>query len=82
VDQTDGVCTIQIRADKESGRRRFDVNNATVQDVFSFAASLTNLESFQLVTRFPRRILIAQDTVLSAAGIQPGQELFLVEPLY
>ena len=80
-DQTEGICTIQIRADKESGRRRFDVNAATVQDLFSFAASLTNLESFQLVTRFPRRILVAQDAILSAAGIQPGQELFLVEQL-
>lgn len=80
-DQTDGICTIQIRADNGSGRRRFDVNIATVQDVFSFAASLTSLESFQLVTRFPRRILIVQDAILSAAGILPGQELFLVEPL-
>jgi hypothetical protein len=81
-DQTEGICTIQIRADKASGRRRFDVNVATVQDLFAFAATMTNNEeSFQLVTRFPRRVLTVQDTVLSSSGIQAGQELFLVEKL-
>ena len=78
-DQFESVCTVQIRSDQGTGRRRFDVNVATVRDLFSFASSLTEIKSFQLVTRFPRRVLTLQDATLSAAGIHPGQELFLVE---
>mmetsp|Transcript_25925 Transcript_25925/g.43213 ORF Transcript_25925/g.43213 Transcript_25925/m.43213 type:complete len:540 (-) Transcript_25925:49-1668(-) len=83
-DQSDGICTVQIRADKGTGRRRFDVSMATVEDLFAFASSLTTLSSFQLVTRFPRRVVTLHDgcqPVLSAAGIQPGQELFMVEQI-
>lgn len=80
-DQIESICTVQIRTDQSSGRRRFDVNVATVRDLFSFASSLTNIKTFQLVTRFPRRVLTVQDAILSAAGIQPGQELFLLEQL-
>lgn len=79
-DQSEGVCTVQIRADKGAGRRRFDVNVATVGDLFAFASSLTGQESFQLVTRFPRRVVtLIEGAVLSEAGIQAGQELFMVE---
>ena len=80
-DQIESICTVQIRTDQSTGRRRFDVNVATVRDLFSFASSLTNIKSFQLVTRFPRRVLTIQDAILSVAGIQPGQELFLLEQL-
>lgn len=79
--QTEGVCTVQLRADKGSGRRRFDVNVATVADLFAFASSLTSEESFQLVTRFPRRVVTLEQKVLSEVGIQAGQELFMVEKL-
>jgi hypothetical protein len=80
-EQIESICTVQIRTDQSTGRRRFDVNVATVRDLFSFASSLTNIKSFQLVTRFPRRVLTIQDAILSVAGIQPGQELFLLEQL-
>lgn len=79
-DQSQDICTVQIRADKGTGRRRFDVNVATVKDLFAFASSLTDLESFHLVTRFPRRVVSLEGSPsLSAAGIQAGQELFMVE---
>lgn len=82
VSQTEGVCTVQLRADKGSGRRRFDVNAATLADLFAFASSLTSEESFQLVTRFPRRVVTLEEKLLlSEAGIQAGQELFMVEKL-
>ena len=80
-DQVESICTVQIRSDQGTGRRRFDVNMATVRDLFSFASTVTKIKSFQLVTRFPRRVLTVEDTILSTAGIQPGQELFLVEQL-
>lgn len=45
----------------------------------------TSTSSFRLVTRFPRRVLAkdpgATSTTLKDAGIQAGQELFLVEML-
>ena len=86
VDQTEGVCTVQIRGDGATGRRRFDVNTATLKDLFDYAASLSNTDcAFQLVTRFPRRVLVASEssaqTTLADNGIAPGQEMFLLEKL-
>jgi Ubiquitin fusion degradation protein UFD1 len=79
--QTDNVCLMQINAEIGSGRKRFDVTIATVRDAFAFAGTYTNLKSFQLVTRFPRKVLRIHDATLEAAGVQPGQELFIVEQL-
>jgi hypothetical protein len=89
VDQTEGVCTVQIRGDGANGRRRFDVNLASLQDLFAFAASLkTNRDasSFRLVTRFPRRVFTLEEGASSAksladCGISTGQELFMLEQI-
>jgi hypothetical protein len=89
-DQSDGVCTVQIRADGAHGRRRFDVQTATLSDLFAFAETLTHGEKhFRLVTRFPRRVFDRQSesevstssSLLKDSGIQSGQESFLVERL-
>lgn len=87
--QTDGVCTVQIRGDGgHGGRRRFDIIEATVTDLFQFATTISGvpraMDHFQLVTRFPRRVirLDGQAAVtLCEAGFQTGQELLLVEKL-
>lgn len=83
-DQSENVCNVQIRANGAHARRRFNVQHATLKDLFAFAATLTNGdEDFRLVTRFPRRVFAAQDgaSLLINSGIEPGQELFLVERL-
>ena len=83
--QMEGVCTVQLRGDGASGRRRFDVNTATLKDLFDYAATLSNDGSaFQLVTRFPRRVFRASESssqTLADAGIAPGQEMFMLEKL-
>ncbi len=85
LDQMEGVCTVQLRGDGASGRRRFDVNTATLKDLFDYAATLSNDGSaFQLVTRFPRRVFSASESssqTLADAGIAPGQEMFMLEKL-
>jgi Ubiquitin fusion degradation protein UFD1/UBX domain len=90
VEQKDGVVTVQIRGVGISReQRRFDVSKATVQDLFTFASSLfrandstTKLDSYRLVTRFPRRVLTLHESsqTLSDAGVSAGQEVFLIEP--
>ena len=83
LDQTEGICTVQIKADGKTGRRRLNVKLASVGDLFDFAASIIQLDPkcFRLVTRFPRRVLSLSDQSLEEAGIAPGQELFLVETI-
>ena len=84
VDQKEGVCVVQLQGDGVRGRRRFDVQVATVQDLFDFAASLLpEYYSFRLVTRFPRRIFTMDDasSTLSEAGIASRQEAFMLERL-
>ena len=84
-DQKEGVCTVQISSSGNTGRRRFDVTVATMKDMFAFASSIsgTTVDSFQLVTRFPRNVYSLGDgtRTLQAAGIGPGRELFMVESL-
>jgi hypothetical protein len=89
--QTEGICTVQIRSSGGTGRRRFHVHQAKLQDVFDFAASIakTKVGTFQLVSRFPRRVFTIDNSdtsssavsTLAMAGIQTGQELLMVEPL-
>jgi len=90
-DQKTGVCMIQIRYSGGHGKRRFAVETAQVKDLFGFAASLVkqNERTFRLVTRFPRREISLADannpadpeSTLVQAGVQQGQEMFLVESL-
>ena len=86
-DQKDNVCTVQIRGDGATGRRRFDIKATTMTNLFAFASVSCNLndvegKSFRLVTRFPRRVFEdANDTTLEEAGIGQGQEMFMVERL-
>lgn len=82
LDQTEGICTVQIRAQGgATGRRRFDVTMAKLQDLFAFAASLVDVDDFRLVTRFPRRVFVKteESSTLADAGICAGQEMFILE---
>jgi len=92
MDQKAGVCTVLIRYSGGNGKRRFAVETAQVKDLFAFAASLIkqNEQTFRLVTRFPRRELSLAgadhsssnpELTLSEAGLQQGQEMFMVESL-
>ena len=85
ISQVVNVCTVQIRAPNGvKGQRRFDVHEATINDLMAFAETLRiGNEPFQLVTRFPRRVFKKTEgtTCLESAGIQSGQEVFLVERL-
>lgn len=85
-DQTEGVCTVQIRGDGAAGRRRFNVHTATLKDLFAFASSLSgnaDVNSFRLVTRFPRRVFALEEAssakTLEYCDIRAGQEMFMVE---
>ena len=86
-EQKDNVCTVQIRGDGATGRRRFNIQTTTMKDLFSFASASCNLndvegKSFRLVTRFPRRVFEeANVTTLEGAGIGQGQEMIMVERL-
>ena len=86
-DQKDNVCSVQIRGDNATGRRRFDIKATAMKNLFAFASVSCNLndvegKSFRLVTRFPRRVFEdANDTTLEEAGIGQGQEMFMVERL-
>lgn len=99
IEQKEHVCTVQLRGGNASGnggngRRRFDVTQATVGDLFAFAyhalsgsggqqdaATSSSSSSFSLVTRFPRRVLTTDmsTSTLQDAGISQGQELFMIE---
>ena len=90
MDQKEGICTVQLRAEGIApARRRFDVQVATLQDLFDFARSFLQSNksdtaaTFRLVTRFPRNVFELNDenkkTVLTEAGIQSGQHLMMVE---
>jgi hypothetical protein len=86
VDQKEGVCTVQIRYSGGQMKRRFGIDTAQVKDLFAFAASIINQRdnSFQLVTRFPRREFKMDENrgkTLAEMGLQQGQEMFLVENL-
>ncbi|KAL7556242.1 hypothetical protein ACA910_017465 [Epithemia clementina (nom. ined.)] len=85
------VCTVQIRGliTGKPVQRRFDLATATVTHLFGLAQTTMtttndnnnqeNEEAFQLVTRFPRRVLRADDSrTLQEVGLG-GQELFMVE---
>jgi len=97
-DKVEGVCNVQIRGraasgDSVTGRRRFDINVATLKDLFHFAATVCGGDPMiiRLVTRFPRRVfalsskeeggqVYANDSAtLMSVGINQGQELFMIE---
>jgi hypothetical protein len=81
-DQKEGVCLAQIQHSGGHGKRRFLTTEARVQDLFVFASSLVGKNDFRLVTRFPRRVFIStenQGITLAEAGIQQGQERFMME---
>merc|ERR1711879_73217 len=87
IEQKEHVCTVQLRGGNAygnggNGRRRFDVTQATVGDLFAFAyhalsggtqqdAATSSSSSFSLVTRFPRRVLTTgmSKSTLQDAGI-------------
>merc|ERR1712232_726456 len=75
------VSIIQIRGPSKSGKRRFDLDSQ-MADVFSFAAFVTNMDDFHLVTRFPRKVYIFEEMkelTLRELGFQEGQNMLLVE---
>ncbi len=89
-DQVENVIDVQIRGVKGSGvsRRRFDDGNL-VANLFDFAVNegldtggendSIDARLFKLVTRFPRRVLLQNDTrTLRELGLGK-QEMFLVE---
>jgi hypothetical protein len=83
-DQTENIVNVQIRYSGGNSKRRFDVTKAAVRDLLDFAGSLLSskdISTFRLVTRFPRRVFAVDSgaSTLIDAGIQAGQELFLVE---
>ena len=72
--------TIQLRfSDGTKLQHRFDIETATVGHLWSMATTRGTVS--RLVTRFPRRVWTAADqgSTLRAVGLQPGQELVLVE---
>lgn len=85
MEQKEDVCTIQIRGDGANGRRRFDIHQATLRDLFAFASTIVPITDFRLVSRFPRRIFARggeeDSSTLATVGLQQGQELLMVEPL-
>ncbi|KAL9179902.1 hypothetical protein ACHAXT_007872 [Thalassiosira profunda] len=98
-DAREGVCNVQIRGRTPSGasatgRRRFDVTNATVADLFAFASHVcegVDPSGFRLATTFPRRVFqlssngedggLDPNATLDSAGIGQGQENFMIEML-
>ena len=85
-EQKENICTIQIRGDGTTGRRRFDVQKATLNDVFAFASTIVAATGdFRLVARFPRRVFERNDghgaSTLASVGLQQGQESLMVEPI-
>ena len=94
-DKVEGVCNIQIRGrsptgDNVTGRRRFDVELSTMNDLFQYASYICGADpkTLRLVTRFPRRVFALSseeeqdnDATLKKAGLNQGQELFMIEYL-
>jgi len=96
-DKVEGVCNIQIRGrsttgDNVTGRRRFDIELATMNDLFQYASYICGADpkALRLVTRFPRRVFtlsssedeqgkIDNDVTLKNAGLNQKQELFMIE---
>eukprot|EP00591_Stephanopyxis_turris_P002162 CAMPEP_0195530104 /NCGR_PEP_ID=MMETSP0794_2-20130614/32867_1 /TAXON_ID=515487 /ORGANISM="Stephanopyxis turris, Strain CCMP 815" /LENGTH=543 /DNA_ID=CAMNT_0040661527 /DNA_START=154 /DNA_END=1788 /DNA_ORIENTATION=- len=88
-DQKEGVCTILIRGDGTTGKRRFDITTTKMNDLFNFAAqvcstpetqnNIASNEEFQLVTRFPRKVYTCSEHSLLEEGIKAGQEMLIVE---
>ena len=88
-DKVAGVCNIQIRGrsttgDSVTGRRRFDIDLATMKDLFQYASHICGSDptSLRLVTRFPRRVFTLSpdsDATLKSVGLSQGQELFMIE---
>lgn len=95
-DKVEGVCYIQIRGrsttgDNVTGRRRFDVDVSTMNDLFQYASFICGADpkALQLVTRFPRRVFmlssddeqgqVNNDAALKNSGINQRQELFMIE---
>lgn len=85
INQVENICTILLRSADKSKKRRFDVHCSSVSDLFAFASFLhpKDKRSFQLVTRFPRKVLRhsveEKETSLFEAGLRPGQEALLIE---
>ena len=87
-EQSSNVITIQIRGEggKVTSKRRFDSTLTSVKHIFSFAASENifsgNVNSFHLVTRFPRRVISLStdgETRLTDIGLNIGREMLLIE---
>lgn len=80
-DEKENICLIQIRGDGKAGRRKFDIKKTTVMNLYTYAASVVGGQSnsFRLVTRFPRKVLELGDINLKEAGLQEGQEMFIIE---
>jgi hypothetical protein len=86
LEQRKDVCAVQIRGDGAMGKRRFDVTVGTVQDLFTFGATIVpSHDRFRLVTRFPRRVWELSETnchtTLADAGMAAGQEVFMMEKI-
>merc|ERR1712226_1499877 len=83
MDQKENICTIQIRGDVSSGRRRFDVRLNSIEDLFAFAKTLTSALNFNLVTRFPRRIISRDQSnrILADIIAEGSQEVLMIEKL-
>jgi hypothetical protein len=62
---------------------RFWKSRATIQDLFNVAQTIEPSGSFQLVTRFPRRVWTIDQAACSfeSEKIGPGKEVFLIERL-
>jgi hypothetical protein len=97
-DKVEGVCNIQIRGrsptgDNVTGRRRFDVDLATMNDLFQYVSFICGADpkTLRLVTRFPRRVFalstdeeqghVDNDATLKSVGLNQGQEMFMIEYL-
>jgi Ubiquitin fusion degradation protein UFD1 len=94
-DQVEGICVVQVRLEHLSAKRRFDIREARVADLYDFAASALlssangdgDVPRFRLVTRYPRRVIEAASAgtddqrVLEEVGMTTGQELLIVERL-
>ena len=91
-EQKEGICTVQLRGDGIApARRRFDVQAATLEDIFAFAQTVLEQSNnnnhdpttFRLVTRFPRTVFELNEgnrsSTMAEAGIQSGQELLMIE---
>jgi len=80
-DQKENICTIQIRGDRGSGRRRFDIQESTIEDIFAFARTMSSAHIFQLVTRFPRSVISESNKLVATLFAQGSQEVLMVEKL-